>query len=275
MRLRQSPVQPADRPNRPQALFTQTAADRYRSSDLTAGPWDKAAQHGSPVAALLLYCMQSQEDAADLPIARVTVELLRPVPVAELVVRARIRRPGKRVQLLEAEMRHDDQVVALGSAWGIAGNETAVSGASVEVPPPPRATGEGITVPQLTESGFHRAAVEASFVSGGFLEPGPATGWIRLIPEVVAGQPVTPAQRALVAADFGNGFSATVDPALVSFINPDLTLYLSGTPIGEWIGIASTTYSNGEGFGYAESVVFDETRAIGRAVQSLLFQARR
>src|SRR5262249_60643152 len=36
--------------------------------------------------------------------SRVTVELLRPVPVAPLVLTAHLRRPGRKVQLVEASL---------------------------------------------------------------------------------------------------------------------------------------------------------------------------
>jgi hypothetical protein len=40
---------------------------------------------------------------------------------------------------------------------------------------------------------------------GGFLEPGPATVWMRMGCALVAGEEPTPLQRTLVAADVGNG----------------------------------------------------------------------
>ena len=38
-------------------------------------------------------------------LARLTFEILRPVPVGEVEVAARLLRPGRRCELLEAELR--------------------------------------------------------------------------------------------------------------------------------------------------------------------------
>lgn len=256
------------------ALYTQLGPDRFHSTNLTAGPWSPDAQHGSPIAALLVHCMERADAVAPLPVARVTIELLRPVPVAELVVHARVRRPGRLVRLLEAEALHEGTQVALGTAWVIAGDAPVRSDDAAPLRSP-RPTGRGIEMPQLRDRGFHVAAVEIDFVAGGFDQPGPGTAWIRLRVPVVAGHRVTPAQRAVVAADFGNGISSVVDAAATTFINPDLTVYLSRAPQGEWVAVDSVTRSGGEGFGYAESVLSDTGGIVGRSAQSLLFQTRR
>lgn len=255
-------------------LYHQVGPDRFLATELTAGPWMADAQHGAPVGALLLHCIQQQAGAVPPPFARVTVELLRPVPVTELRVAARLKRPGRRVRMFEAEMLHGDTAVAAATAWSITGNARDVPGAERPVPPPPRASGDGLIIPQFSGRGFHRQAVEIDFVAGHFTEPGPATVWIRLHSVVVEGHPVSPAQRALVAADFGNGTASTVSPVETTFINTDLTLYLSRTPRSDWIAIDSTTYTGGEGYGFAESIVFDESGVVGRSVQALLFERR-
>jgi len=252
-------------------LFTQLEPGRFRASPLTAGPWSPDAQHGAPVAALLLHCLQRVDDAEPLPIARFTVELLRPVPVAELTVDTWIERPGKRVQYLRAEMHHDGRLVAAASAWQIGGD--TIDATERRLPPAtPQSTGRGIGAPGLVSSGFHRDAVEIDIVAGDFASVGPATGWVRLKTTVVDDEPVSGAQRAAVAADFGNGFARVVNADDVSFINPDLTLYLNRDPIGDWVAIESLTHSGGSGYGFTESVVYDETGVVGRSIQSLLFQ---
>jgi len=50
--------------------------------------------------------------------------------------------------------------------------------------------------------------MEASFVRGGFLEQGPAVAWLRMRHPLVAGEPIAPLFRVLIAADSGNGLSS-------------------------------------------------------------------
>ena len=52
------------------------------------------------------------------------------------------------------------------------------------------------------------------------------------------------------------------------FINPDLTVALSRMPDGEWIGFDMVSRLSGDGFGQAESLIFDSGGPVGRAVQS-------
>jgi acyl-coenzyme A thioesterase PaaI-like protein len=75
------------------------------ATELARGPWHPGAQHGGAPAALLMRAFEQLDDlGADVQIARVTYELLRPVPLGELRVDAAIVRPGRRVQLLEASL---------------------------------------------------------------------------------------------------------------------------------------------------------------------------
>jgi hypothetical protein len=116
--------------------------------------------------------------------------------------------------------------------------------------------------------------MEVRFVSGSFVEPGPATVWLRMREPLVGGEEPSPLQRTLVVADVGNGVSATLDYRRYLFINVDLTVQLESLPAGEWIGIAARTLPRPNGVGTAESVLSDERGRIGRAAQTLLVSER-
>ena len=58
--------------------------------------------------------------------------------------------------------------------------------------------------------GYH-TGMEVSFVSGGFIEQGPAVAWLRMRFPLIAGEPTTPLARVLIAADSGNGVSSVLD----------------------------------------------------------------
>src|SRR5437588_1960231 len=73
---------------------------RFMATELARGPWDVNAQHGGAPAALLTREFERQPAADSLEIARVTYELLRPVPLGELTVSSEVIRPGRREQLL-------------------------------------------------------------------------------------------------------------------------------------------------------------------------------
>ncbi len=116
--------------------------------------------------------------------------------------------------------------------------------------------------------------MELKAVAGAFLELGPATMWLRMRQPLVAGEEPTPLQRALVAADVGNGISAVLDYHSYVFINVDLTVHFERMPVGEWVCVDAVTRPQPTGIGTAESVLADQRGRIGRAAQSLLIEQR-
>jgi hypothetical protein len=116
--------------------------------------------------------------------------------------------------------------------------------------------------------------MEYRFVSGRFLEPGPATVWMRMRQPLVEGEEPSPLQRVLVAADSGNGVSATLDWSRYLFINVDLGVHLHRLPEGEWVCLDAITHPEPEGVGLADTALYDERGPLGRALQSLLVRKR-
>ena len=76
--------------------------DRFASTGLTRGPWDDESQRAGPPAALLARALQRCGEPGDRRIARVTVDILGPVPIAPLTVSAEVVRPGRRVELVDS-----------------------------------------------------------------------------------------------------------------------------------------------------------------------------
>jgi hypothetical protein len=257
--------------------FYERDGDLFRATELTRGPWDPGAQHAGPPAALLGHALEGLPDAGDFQVGRVTFEILGPVPIAPVRVGARVVRPGRRVQLLEAELCDEGgEVLMRARAWRIRKGEVEVPPQALvatDPPPPPDRAGEANFFPTGQEHGYH-SAMEVRFVSGDWLEPGPATVWLRMRQPLVAGEEPTPLQRTLVAADVGNGVSASLDFRRFLFINVDLTVQLERMPAGEWIGIDAVTLPQPTGVGSSDSVLFDGEGRIGRALQTLLVSER-
>jgi len=257
--------------------FYEPDGDLFRATALTRGPWDPGAQHAGPAAALLGYAIEQLPDAAEFQVGRLTFEILRPVPIAPVQLQTRVARPGRRVQMVEAELSDiDGEVLILARGWRIRTARIELPGEALVAsqPPAPPEDGEAASFfPTGQEHGYH-SAMEVRFVAGGFLEPGPATAWLRMRQPLVAGEEPTPLQRLLVAADVGNGISAALDFRRFLFINVDLTVHLERMPKGEWIGVDATTLPRPKGVGTAESTLFDGEGRVGRALQTLLISER-
>lgn len=246
---------------------------RWRATVHTTGPWDSRFEHGGPPSALLARALERCEPRSDTMVARVSVDLLGPVPVGELDLRVRMARPGRSVELVEAALSAAGRDVARASAWRVRRNAAQAvpdrHPAPLPLPPPgaPPLRGDWI--------GGYLDAVEWRLVGGpGFVEPGPATAWTRLRHPLVPGEEPSPLQRVLAVADSGNGLSSELDLARWHFINPELTVHLHREAVGEWICLdAATTISPG-GVGLATSVLSDRLGPVGVGAQSLLVAPR-
>jgi Thioesterase-like superfamily len=257
--------------------FYEPDGDRYVATELTRGPWDPGAQHAGPPAALLAREIERLPEAAEFQVGRVTCEILRSVPIAPVRVAARVLRPGRRVQLVEAELSDEaGEPLMRANAWRLRAAPLEIPPEATVPPKPPPAPERGAEVeffPTGAEVGYH-SAMEVRFVAGGWLEPGPALVWLRMRQPLVAGEQPSPLQRVMVAADVGNGVSASLDYRRYLFINVDLTVHLERLPAGEWVCVDAQTLPRPSGNGTAESVLADESGRIGRALQTLLIARR-
>lgn len=256
--------------------FYELDGDGFTATPLTRGPWDPGAQHAGPPAALLGRQLELLPDADQFEVGRVTFEILRSVPIAPVRVVARVLRPGRRVQLVEAELSVAEEVLMRATAWRIRRDSLELPPQALggdDAPPPPEQGGSSEFFPTEQEHGYH-SAMEVSFISGGFLQPGPASVWLRMRQPLVAGEEPTPLQRVLIVADVGNGVSAILDYRRFLFINTELTIHLERMPAGEWVFIDAVTRAQPSGVGLAESVLGDREGRIGRAAQTLLIAER-
>jgi len=246
------------------------------ATELTRGPWDPGAQHAGPPSALLGREIERVEGGEGFQVARVTFEILRPVPIGPVRVEAELVRPGRSVQMIEASLFGEGGELIKARAWRIRSSEIEIPDDVVSTPAPPPGPDEGWKPEFFSTAqdvGYH-TAMEWSSVSGGFREPGPATVWMRMGCQLVAGEVPAPLQRTLVAADVGNGISAVLDWRHYLFINVDLSVHLERMPEGEWVCVDAVTLPQPNGIGTAESVLSDERGRIGRAAQALLIAER-
>jgi hypothetical protein len=258
-----------------EAFYLPLGEDRYAATALTRGPWNQDTQHAGPPSALLGRAVEQLPDARPgFRVARMTFEILRPVPIAELTVSTRLAEAGRSVERIEAALTGPDGRVAIrATALRIRTEDGAAPevGQPLSVPGPDDSPPSPFPVPWA--EGYH-TAVDTRFASGGFTEPGPAVCWFRLRQPLVAGEEPSGLCRVLVAADSGNGISSELDITRHMYINPDLSVHLHRHPVGEWIGLDARTTIDQSGIGLATSRLLDEKSVIGRAAQSLYVAGR-
>ncbi|MEV7614507.1 thioesterase family protein [Streptomyces sp. NPDC089799] len=252
-------------------------AGRFAATEYTRGPWDPGAQHAGPPAALLGRAVEERPGGrTDMRLARITYEILRPVPIAGLTVTTTVLRSGRSTELVEAALTPDGAgaPVMLARALRVRVAEGTVP--AVLPGPELESPGEVAETPFFPvpwDIGYH-TAMETRFTEGAFLEPGPGSCWMRMKVPLVAGEEPRPADRVLVAADSGNGVSAVLDIRKYLFVNSDLTVHLHRHPVGEWVCVQARTSVDPAGIGLADSRLHDEKGPIGRGAQSLYVAPR-
>jgi hypothetical protein len=255
------------------AIF-RVDGNRVVTSPDAAGPWDARMQHGSAPAALVVWAAEAIPTPVPMHIARVTIDLMRPVPVAPLTLESEVLREGRKIQLCAVRLLADGVVVVGATVLKIKTQAlklpSDVADLPVELPGPDQAPEEK---PSFSSSPFV-TGISMRAARGRFGVPGPGAIWYRADRPLVEGAPVSQAMRAVVAADFSNGTSAVLDFREWTFINADLTVNLARQPVGEWILLDAESWIGPDGAGIASARLADISGYFGRAIQSLVIEKR-
>jgi hypothetical protein len=256
------------------AIFERSGA-RYVPTLLARGPWNPRAMHGGAPSALFATVCESHDPGPAAFLARLTVELMRPVPLAPLELAVRTFRPGRKVQWLEAMLCDEGgQEVARATALRVRSDDVNTVGSVHPVVDPP----PGFDSVPSHDFPFGEGAVgfwnvhDVRLTRGNWLEPGPGVAWFRLRCPVIAGEPISPIARVAAAADFGSGVGNPVRTTAANAINPELTVHVHRHPAGEWVCLESGAWAQPHGVGMAETRLHDERGVIGRGVQSLIVE---
>lgn len=256
------------------SFYEPVGADAFAATPHTQGPWVPGQQHAGPPSALVARAIERVPSTVAGPaqVVRLTVEILSAVPVAEVRTRAQVIRPGRSVELVEAELLAGDRPVLKARAWRV---RTTPLDLTLPPPaaPPPLPDAETTFVQSMWQVGYLKA-LEWRFAEGHFEEPGPAVVWARQRVPLVAGEEPSGLQRLLVLADSGNGVSGVIDADEWLFINTELTVHLHRQPAGEWMCLRARTTLDPSGVGLAETELYDRDGRLGRGAQSLLVARR-
>ena len=248
--------------------------ERFFATAATTGPWSADAQHAGPPAALLVRAVERCAPRPELQLARFSVDVLGPVPLGEVTVRAAVERGGRGVELVAAELVAGGRAVLRARAWRTARSESAeVAGAPVDLPPGPEGIpAQGELEPQW-RCGFLES-VEWRWIRGGWGESGDGTVWARQRVPLMAGEETSAAQRVAAVADCGNGISGRVDLREWLYANVDLTIHLHREHTGEWVGLDARTLIGPTGAGTAVSTLSDTAGPVGHGAQALVVRRR-
>jgi hypothetical protein len=252
--------------------------DGFVGTILTQGGWDPGAQNGAVVLALLGHRLEDVPTLAPMGLARLTVDLVRPVPIGvRLDVRVDVVREGKKIQVVLLELVAGDVLHVRATALRLRVDDLGPDG--VELLGPPPGLDDVLVLPppeSCLRVGQHEGA--PGFLRGIEMRKCPGQGvWIRLAVPVVAGEPVRDTSRMTVNFDFAQLVNAAVERAMpvMTMINPDVTAHVLRPPTGDWTAVTGTTmFAPAVGRGMSSAVLADESGPYAIASTTQLVQPR-
>ncbi|WP_237752552.1 acyl-CoA thioesterase domain-containing protein [Mycolicibacterium aromaticivorans] len=233
------------------------------------GPWGPTIS-GHVVGGILARALEQLGGAPGFVPARLTVDLLRPTAITSLEVRTTIRRDGRRIRLVDAELIQNDTVVSRASAMFLRrGEHPAGDIWSSPVTMPPLPPDPGPLPDDLMMFVWGYGGQGESGGAMAFTEwhdaTGPKYAWIRQVRALVDGEATSPFVTVAMAADAASATSHWGTGGL-RYINADYTLTLAREPVGDYIGLAATSHNSNDGIACGAVAVFDAHGQIGNAI---------
>lgn len=255
------------------ALFARDG-DTFSANPEARSLWSEGQLHGGPVAGLLTWAALPLVGGPEWQVARITVDLFRPVPGAALRPEATLVRDGRRIRMVDSRLTSNGEevvraaVLALRIPDGIEGDEPGPA-----LPPPERFP----TAPPLAAGmpmAFHGAVEWRHIVpTGGDDHP---ASWIRVPLPLLEGEEMQPVIRAALTADFVNalGNIGSRGKQRTGYINTDISLHLHRYPEGEWIAVEVVGRDAGPGIATSAAVMHDRSGPFGRCTMATLANPR-
>ncbi len=228
--------------------------ERLVPSPSTAGPWSEGTVNGRHVGGLVAWAVERDHDLTELQVARLTIDMFRPVPMRPLRVTTTIERSGRRLRLVEVGVFDGDVEVTRGSALLVVHSEMPTGGP--EAPPPWDFPAPESLAPPAPSHRTWELRQPRSWHDGG------GQVWMRELVPLVAGESLSPVLRAAMAADFANPL-VNGAPGGLAYINADISLYLTRNPVDEWVGMERVGHLGGDGVALGTAWLHDRIGRIG------------
>jgi Thioesterase-like superfamily len=252
-----------------EAIFRVDGADVVTSPH-AAGPWDPKMQHGGAPASLVVWAAERIPAPAPMQIARATIDLMRPVPVAPLTIETEVLRQGRKIQLCAVRLKANGVLTVGATVLKVRKQAQPLPDDIVEPPLDVASPEQSRIEPQNSPFG---SGMTIRAARGRFGGPGPGAIWYRADRPLIDGFAISQAMRAVAASDFCNASSA-LDWQKWTFLNADLSVSMAREPVGEWILLDAVSWIGPDGAGLAMARLADTNGYFGRCAQSLVIETR-
>jgi len=254
------------------AYFNQLSDDRFSGNPPARGPWSEYFCHAGPVAGLVARAFERAVPEKDL--TRMTFDLLRPVPLAELRISVEVHRDARSVATATAQVcDKEDRVCVTATSMHLIRTDFAEMPTAPVSPLHRRDAAPG--EPPLPRGAHGEPSfadfIEVAYPEGESHEPGPKTVWMKT-PPLLANETPSPVQSLCPLADCGNGLSRNAPFEEMGFLNTDLTIHIHCEPRSEWLASETVSHWQDTGIGLAHAVIRDEEGPVAAVLQTLLLR---
>lgn len=252
------------------AFFTRHPDGYFVGNDPARGPWAADACHAGPVTGLVARAVEDL--ITDKLLTRLSLDLLRPLPMAGLKITPEVVRDGRRVATARAEVTDlYGRVCATASSMHLA---VADVGPVPSVALPRQALSDAAAGNFPVTNAPHGLPmfadhVEIAYPPGEHAGPGPTTLWMKT-PELIDGEETSPFQRLCPLADCGNGISRNTELTEMGFMNCDLTIVAHRHPVGDWLASEAVSYWEPNGVAQARATLMDQGGPVATALQTIV-----
>jgi hypothetical protein len=226
-------------------------------------PWSPTMLHGRLLAGLAVREVERAHLDGGFGVSRVTVDLFSVAPMAPVSLRSTRVRDGRRIRAVDVVLACEGRDVARAAVLLLVGPGSPpgeVWGRGPWDAPPPR----GALAPARSAEADAMGAPDLRFVGRPLEGVGPHRAWLREPWPLVDGEALTPAVRAVIAADVSNPLSNWGEHGL-QYINADLSMHLVRLPEGEWIGLEVTDHLADGGTSVGQTRMHDGSGPFGFA----------
>ncbi|GAA1687876.1 thioesterase family protein [Glycomyces endophyticus] len=247
---------------------------RFRPTPHTEGAWNPAEQHISPMNGLIVHeierlCAARGPDG--MAISRLSADILGVLTLDPFEVGVRVVRPGRTIELLEAEVVSGGRPAVRARVWRTIAQDTEKVAGGEDAPLAAPETLAPFALDDVWPGGYIRS-LDARPVREP--QPGRSTVWVRAKVPVAAGEDPSDLARLIGLVDSANGVAVRQSPREWLFPNVDLTVHLFRQPAGRWLGLDTTVVFGPGGLGLTSSDLHDEAGHFGRAEQALTIRPR-
>ncbi|MFC8045837.1 acyl-CoA thioesterase domain-containing protein [Nocardia sp. NPDC057353] len=244
---------------------------RLAPRPLAISPWAPGTLSGTGLCGLLARELETHCPAAFVP-ARLTVDLYQPVAATEFALSSTVVRRGSRIAVAAAVLLQDGAPRVRASAVFLTTGDQppgTVWSPGEELPMPPSGTMSPEGSPPLFRSGDGEWS--SDFAAHQNAER--KIAW-QSLPPLVAGEPITPFQRAAILGDSTNHVCHW-GSAGAGYINADVTLTLARLPVGHEQGLRAESTIAAAGVSIGTATLYDRAGPVGTTVVTALSNARR